>query len=261
MPNVYAACWTMSEIAFNGSGAAARAGTLRDIALVADTQLKIAGNTAGGDFSRMLVVPEYLFSAGGALLSRDNKHAIYRQLENISAAVPQLLIVAGSIAYRKGTFFKDTYNVCPILLNGQIIRKLYKANDDGVYQNNGTFRTKTDGGKGVPYATIGGLNIGLDICLDYNQGRLGTYIAQNNLAAPDIHIQISGTNSAASSRSAARTGGVYLHCDLGGKGANGATAWRVTGQAADIGTATTRIQPRQVLMQGGGRLMLFDIPV
>jgi predicted amidohydrolase len=82
--------------------------------------------------------------------------------------VPELLLIAGTIAYRKGKIFKDTYNVCPILLNGNIIKKLYKSNDDGVYQVNGTFKTKNDGGKGVPVVTVGGITIGLDICMDFN---------------------------------------------------------------------------------------------
>jgi hypothetical protein len=258
MPNVQVACWTMSEVPLTGVNTGGRITNLLNIALQADTRLKIDGRVAGGAFTRMLIVPEYYFNAGGALLGRSNKHAIYRQLENISAQVPELLIIAGSIAYEKGFFSTDTYNVCPVLLGGTIIKKLYKANDDGVYQNNGTFRTKTDNGKGTPLFNIGGLSIGMDICMDINDHRLENYIANNHLARPDIHIQISGSNSTRSNSAQARIGGVYIHCDLGGKGATGATAWRVNSFSDTGDAATTRIQPSDTLLPGTGRVMLFD---
>ena len=178
MANVFTACWTMSDAALGGN-AGARTDTLQNVALAADTQLKISGRAAGGAFTRMLIVPEYFFNAGGGggLLGRDDKHAIYRRLEQVSAMVPDLVLIGGSIAYGKGIIFKDTYNVCPVLLGGQIIAKLYKSNDDGVYQVNGTFRTKTDAGKATPIVQLpNGLRVGLDICMDYNRNRLGDYI-------------------------------------------------------------------------------------
>ena len=261
MPNVFVACWTMSDAPLGGVGTAARSDTLENIALVADTQLKVTGRMAGGAFTRLLVVPEYFFNAGGGLLARDTKHEIYRRLESISARVPDLVFIAGSIAYGKGLIFKDTYNVCPVLMGGQIIAKLYKGNDDGVYQINGSFRTKTDGGKGTPIVQLpNGLRLGLDICLDYNRHRLGQYI-QNHPPRPDIHVQISGTNITGTPSAEARVNGVYIHCDLGGKGANGATAWRVTAQNAVTGATVTRIQPTQTLQPGIGRLMFFTTPV
>lgn len=257
MPNLYTACWTMSDQNF---GTANRVDALEQMALAADQTLKITGRAAGGGFSRMLVVPEYFFESGAGLLSRSDKHTIYKKLENISAHVPELIFVAGSIVYGKGRFSTDTYNVCPILFGGQIVKKLYKAHDDGVYGVNGTFRTKTDGNKGVPVATINGITIGLDICLDYSNDRLANYLQANHLGAPDVHIQISGTNMTGASRCAARVGGAYIHCDQGGKGVNGATAWRVTAHGAG-GATTTRIQPTQTQTPGIGRLMFFDTPI
>lgn len=261
MPNVYVACWAMSDAALGGN-AGARADTLQNIALAADTQLKISGRAAGGAFTRMLIVPEYFFNAGGGggLVSRDDKHAIYRRLEQVSAAVPELVLIAGSIAYGKGILFKDTYNVCPVLLNGQIIAKLYKSNDDGVYQINGSFRTKTDAGKATPILQLpNGIRLGLDICMDFNNHRLRNYI-QHNPPRPDIHVQISGTNMTGPSSAEAKVNGVYIHCDLGGKGVNGASAWRVTAHNGGM-AATTRIQPDQTLQPGIGRLMFFTTPV
>jgi predicted amidohydrolase len=262
MARVYIACWTMSDAALLNTSTGARNDNLENIAHVADTQLKVAGRTGGADgFSHMLIVPEYFFNAGGGIVSRDDKHNIYRRLKTISAQVPELLLIAGTIAYRKGKIFKDTYNVCPILLNGNIIKKLYKSNDDGVYQVNGTFRTKNDGGKGVPVVTVGGITIGLDICMDFNNNRLGAYLQANRLARPDIHIQISGTNAMGTPSAQAKVGGVYVHCDLGGKGANGATAWQVTAQNGALGAATTRINPSNTLLPGTGRVMFFNTVV
>ncbi len=262
MPNLYTACWTMSDTSLGASGITARGDNFESVALIADTQLKIMGRTAGGNFTRMLVVPEYFFNAGAGLVSRDNKHGIYRRLQAVSALVPELLLIAGTIAYKKGTIFKDTYNVCPILLNGQIVKKLYKSDDDGVYALNGSFRSKDDNGKGVPVVTIAGITIGLDVCMDFNNNRLGSYLATNHLANPDIHVQISGSNAMGTPSAQARTGGVYIHCDLGGKGVNGATAWRVTTQnGPPLGAATTRILPSNTLTPGIGRLMVFNTSV
>lgn len=259
MPNIYTACWTMSDQDFQGAN---RVDAIERVALTSDTTLKIMGRRTGGNFHRMLVVPEYFYESGTGPISRDDKHIIYRKLMNISAKVPDLIIIAGTIAYSKKKTFasKKTYNVCPILHNGQIIKKLYKANDDGVYQNNGAFRTKTDNNKAVPLATINGISIGLDICMDYNNSRLENYLATNNLNAPDVHIQISGTNATSTTRNAARVGGVYIHCDQGGKGVNGASAWRVTGKMG-MNATTTRINPSRTETPGIGRLMFFDTQV
>ncbi len=116
MPNVFIACWTMSDGNLTAD-ASARADMLRSVALSADSQLKISGRAAGAGFDRVLVVPEYFFNAGtgGGLLKRGDKHTIYKRLQDISAAVPDLVLIAGSIAYGKGLISKDTYNVCPIL--------------------------------------------------------------------------------------------------------------------------------------------------
>jgi len=263
VPNVFAACWTMNAGPLTGRSGKQRAGELVNVALVADAQLTHRAAAAGGGV-KLLVVPEYFYNVDGGttLLSRSEKHSIYRKLENISAQVPSLIIIAGTIAYQKGIFFKDTYNVCPVLLNGQIVQKLYKAGDDGVYAANGTFKTKENGGRSVPICAIQGITIGIDICMDYNRNRLGQYLAANAAAPPDIHVHVSGTNAMSTPSAQARVGGVYLHCDLGGKGANGATAWRVTAQAPLMGATSTRINPDDTLIPNGiGRLMFFTIPV
>jgi hypothetical protein len=259
VPNVYTACWTMHPNVFGGSAAGQRADELSTMALLADTHLKIMGNAGGGGYTRMLVVPEYYFAAGGAIVSRDDKHVIYRRLMGISAQVPELVLIAGTIAYVKGAQNPQTYNVCPVLQGGQIVKKLYKADDDGVYQINGDFRTKNDNGKGVPLFNVNGISIGVDICMDYvagAAGRLGNYLAANALPAPDIHIQISGSHGAFANSAHARVGGVYVHCDLGTKRVAGARAFRI----AAAGTA--EIQPTHTLNpNAGGFLKLFDLPV
>jgi len=263
MPNVFVACWTMTATAFGGSAANQRADDLERVAGQADTQLKIMGNIAGGAYTRMLVVPEYYFAAGGAIASRDDKHVIYRRLMDISARVPELVLIAGTIAYVKGTQNPKTYSVCPVLRGGNIVKKLYKASDDGVYQVNGAFRSKNDNGKAVPLFDVNGISIGVDICRDFTDGPrgiLGGYLHATGIPAPHIHIQISGTNSALSNFSRARVGGVYIHCDLGTKGAR---AWRITPFDAQTGSSTTEIHAThtQIPDAGGGSLILFATPV
>ena len=113
----------------------------------------------------------------------------------------------------------------------------------------------------MPVVTINGITIGLDICMDYNNNRLGAYLQANNLNPPDIHVQISGTNAIGRPSAQARVGGVYVHCDMGGKGANGATAWRITAQNGQAGASSTRIQPFLTLQPGAGRLIFFDTNV
>lgn len=259
---LYAAVWTMNPAAAGGASSAARVDEFQNVALTADTQLKLAGRATGAAFRHMLIVPEYFYNAGGALLSRSNKHAIYERLQNISARVPQMYIVAGTVAYKKGTFSTDTYNVCPVLHNGAILKKLYKRDDDGAYQINGTFRTKTDGGKGVPVVNLGGLMLGLDICMDYNRGRLADYLAANALPHPDIHVHISGTNANQPGRNQARINGVYVHCDQGSKGANGAKAFLVQGRDAIGNAAVANIAPTAVDNRGAGsQVVYFTLPV
>lgn len=248
MPLVNVACWSMRETLFAGASTASRADWLGTVALNADTAMAAHGG------KRVLVVPEYLFTANGTILSRDAKHEIYRKLENISAAVPQLILIAGSIAYKKGLVFKDTYNVCPVLLGGRIVKKLYKANDDGVYQNNGSFKTKTDNGKGTPVAAVDGLSLGFDICLDYNNHRLGQYLTAHRLPRPDLHIQISGSNLARLSYAEAKIGGMYVHCDLGTKGSG---AWTITGHDAVALASGTPIARAPLVTPAGGNLALY----
>jgi predicted amidohydrolase len=242
MPTVCTAVWTLNTTAAGGANATARNDELETVALTADTQLKLLGRRGGGPFQRLLIVPEYFHNAGGALLSRSTKHQIYERLINLSRRVPELILIAGTIAYEKGVFSTDVYNVCPILFGGQIVKKLYKANNDHVYDINGSFRTKTDGGKGVPVATIQGVSIGLDICLDYNQERLGQYLNATGTPRPAIHVQISGTNANQPSKAQCAVNGVYLHCDQGGKGANGARAFRITARDGLGMAAFTEIQ-------------------
>jgi hypothetical protein len=258
MANVYVACWSMSETVWAGATTSDRVDALNSMVMIADTQLKIMGNTAGGPYTRILVAPEYLYTAGGTtLLSRSAKHGIYKRLEIISALFPDLVIIAGTLAYKKS---KKTYGVCPILFGGNIVKKLYKLSDDGTGAVHGAFATKTGSGKDVPVGTVAGISIGLDICLDYSQNRLGNYLAANNVAPPDIHVQISGTNMTSASCARARNGGVYVHCDLGGKGTKGASAYRVTGHANGA-TQTTPIPPTQMMAVARGRLMSFDTPI
>src|SRR5262245_1361730 len=103
----------MSQSVFDGLNVHGRADLLAQIARSADMRLKSLG---GGH--RILIVPEYTFTEGGDLLCSGDKHQIYRRLEGISAQYPDLIIIAGTIAYQKGNFKTRMYSVCPILYKG-----------------------------------------------------------------------------------------------------------------------------------------------
>jgi len=260
MPRVLAACWTMTDIAMGGVGVGGRTVALDQVAREAETQLRLLGRQGAAPGVRLFVVPEYFFNASHGLVSRSDKHAIYRQLEGISATIPNVILVAGTIAYSKGIFSTDVRSVSPILLGGRIVKKLYKAHDDGVYQINGTFRTKTDHGKGVPLVQLQGVSIGVDICMDYNRDRLKDYIAAHGLPLPDIHIHISGTNPYGSMNSTPRVGGLYLHCDLGGRGTKAARAGLVTGFDG-INALVADFAPSRQYALPLGRMTLFDATI
>jgi hypothetical protein len=82
---------------------------------------------------------------------------------------------------------------------------------------------------------------------------LARFIANQGAARPDVHVQISGTNSALASKSQARQDGAYIHCDLG----KGAKAFRIVGHAG----LNTQYSPvtGQSIHQSVGSLQVFDL--
>lgn len=150
----------------------------------------------------------------------------------------------------------------PTLFEGQIVKKLYKVEQDN-YTEKTNFSTKTNGNRGVPVSSIGGISIGLDICSDYTagfpHGRLGQYIAQTKSERPVIHVQISGTNGAFPTRAEARVNGVYVHCDLSNRKSS---AFLIAEhKARNEGARTNSISPSFQLNQSYGWLTFYNLTI
>ncbi len=273
MNNVAVACWSISSVP--GQPGATQIDDIPALSrhISFDTVMASAVNAMPNHPIKIFVAPEYLFAerdsdpnANQPMIpaSRSQKHNIYGRLRLISSRYPNIYIVAGTIAYEKralgGIGAKHSYNVCPVLYGGEIIKTIYKSDDDGMLQSEGTFGAKGDPDAISPIFAAGGISIGIDICLDYlgagenKNGRLARFLASHNTAArPDIHIQISGTNGAFPSKTQARTDGAYIHCDL----VRDAEAFQVVDQAGD--NATTSRLVGTAINQSVGNLRIFSV--
>ena len=178
---------------------------------------------------KVVVAPEYFYSPieeigqvhkqdGPVAITRKKKHEIYDDLIKISKQNNGVIIVAGSIYYKKGKGGKSKgLNVCPVLYNGEIIHKYYKKMDDGALNKDlvdATFSHKDSD----PVFRIGGVNFGIEICGDHNQGvnNLKSWLAVNNKPPVAIQILISDGNFPQPARMVAKPNGYFVHCDLNG---------------------------------------------
>jgi hypothetical protein len=137
---------------------------------------------AGG--VRVFVAPEYFWSEYGQIgkrilqmgplaMDRDDKHGIYDVLKRVSKQAGSLVIVAGSIFYKKPNGGAEAaYNVCPVLQNGGFLLKSYKQMDDGAAGKNAgsmNFSYKDS----VPYFRVGGVRFGIEVCGEHQHGASG----------------------------------------------------------------------------------------
>lgn len=275
MTNVAVACWSITNLPGNATGTEIDTIPAMSRHISFDTVMAGAVNAMPNHAVKIFVAPEYLFTerddspgAGNRDMipaSRSQKHTIYGRLRLISSRYPTVYIIAGTIAYEKramgGIGKKHSYNVCPILYGGEIIKTIYKSEDDAMLQSEGVFGAKGDAETQSPLFNAGAVAVGVDICADYNgtqggvDGRLGRYITRTRAGRPDIHVQISGTNSALPGKSQAKQDGAYVHCDLG----KGSKAFRITGYA-DFGTQYA-VLTGQSIHQSVGSLQIFDLTV
>lgn len=178
---------------------------------------------------KMVVAPEYFYSPIGQIgqhvlqdgplaVSRTEKHDIYDELKKISARNNGVVIVAGSIYYKKGEGAKAKgLNVCPILYNGKIIHKYYKKFDDGALNKaeaNPTYSHKDSD----PIFNIGGVDFGIEICGDHNTGNnnLRSWLAANGNPPVSVQILISDSMAPNPPLMMARANGYFVQCDLSG---------------------------------------------
>jgi predicted amidohydrolase len=204
-----------------GPGGGDRLADLRLIVAQASAFLSLLARGHAGAL-KVLLAPEYFFSefaaygsrVGGATatsLSREDKHAIYKELKRLSAAYPAILLFAGSILYTRSRLRGGTegLNVCPVLYGGKIVFKHYKRGDDTILNEgmaDANYRSKSNGN----VFNAAGLSIGLEICLDHGE------LANDHASNLDLQVLLSAGASIKNSAIVTRTNGVVAHCDLNG---------------------------------------------
>jgi predicted amidohydrolase len=174
--------------------------------------------------TRIVIAPEYFLNkriAGNAntpqTVSRSGKHSLYGDLKGISRRLGPTILIAGTIFYKKGLFNKVGLNVCPVLQNGQIIYKYYKAMDDGglhINDPDATFETKATG----PVFTADGIVFGIDVCGDVSDDAAfrRNWNMQFNSGAVQVHIVIADGAGVPLNRIQAGANGAVIYTDLAG---------------------------------------------
>jgi predicted amidohydrolase len=217
--------------AFFGKDASNRMNEFRLSVLQADSILKAYESTRPG--IRMLIAPEYYWS-GYAEVGTDrypqvqgkfDKRSIYNNLKVLSSQAGDLVIVAGSIFYRKLQGDRSiARNVCPVLRNGHLLLKLYKEFDDGAAgKNQVTHDPKANASE--PYFVVDNVVFGLEICGEHTEETAGAGLggrlkrwntgAGNNIVI-DVHILIADSSSIKYRSVVARAGGFLVYCDIDG---------------------------------------------
>jgi predicted amidohydrolase len=176
---------------------------------------------------KMIIFPEYFLNQRFKKDDRDDersnvplmarradKHDTYDALKNLSSQLGDIIIVAGSIFYRKKTQSQGL-NVCPVLRNGQIIHRHYKDFDDGFLgQNINGYRFATK--QTHPIFTVDGVRFAVDICGDHhnNEARMRNWGGKANTGAVQIHIVIGDGARVSRDDIHAAAGGYYVMTNL-----------------------------------------------
>jgi predicted amidohydrolase len=222
MPTVAAAVLRVDKRAF-GANADNR---LQEFGLAVAQANSLLKACAGPGGIRVLVAPEYYFSGRGMLgrnqnvegptaMSRRYKHDLYDGLKKVSSRAGSLVIIAGSIFYRKTSGGAvHGYNVCPVLRNGRFLTKQYKELDDQNLRL-GTPGATYNSKDAAPSFTAGGVRFGVDICADHAWHKLKDWAAAEGETI-DIHIVVSEGTDVIGTNVAARAGGYVIHCDMSG---------------------------------------------
>jgi hypothetical protein len=231
MTHVYLALLKVSKSTF-GKQANNRAQEFAMAVQQAKAALALLDNQNDG--VRVFVAPEYFWSVhddigqsarkteGPLTMKRSAKHDIYKSLKTISRQAGNLVIVAGSIFYRKFrlTSPSEALNVCPVLQNGDFLLKAYKQMDDGfAKRNDGDLEYKFK--DNAPYFAAGGVNFGLEICGEHftlNTGvqrRLKTWV-ETSRQSIDIQIVVSEGVVIKAESVVAKNAGYVAQCDFAG---------------------------------------------
>jgi hypothetical protein len=225
---------------------------------------------------KLIVVPEYMLSKRfkinegersettiPELVTKSEKKSLYNTLKQISSSLGDVILVAGTIFYRR-KILKRGLNVCPVLRNGQIIHRHYKDFDDGDLGKNitnATFATKPTS----PKFTVDGIRYAVDICGDLgdNHARERNWGLVENTQSVDVHITIADGAGVTTADIHARANGYFIYTDItSGKvrvmhSASG--DWQnktVGGKPADIPPVST-----SACLSGMATVQTFSLPL
>jgi hypothetical protein len=172
---------------------------------------------------RIFMAPEYSFSdhqvtAVGSVnigsFSSSDKMGLYKKLQATSSQYSDIVIVAGTIAYKKGLVSKSHLAVCPILWNGQFLLKYYKQSFDGfqIGASDKTFDRKNNGST----FTHQGVTFGIEVCSDH-----GLHKTLRNAIGPhasvDVHLLVSEGMAPTPMAICTKPGGLMVNCDMSGR--------------------------------------------
>jgi len=197
-------------------------------------QYLVAQATANNEQATALYVyvgPEYLLQRSYSMrtVKEDEKTQIVNHLAAVSNACPGMLMMPGTLTWRKKKGFErsflrqpaDAYNSAFLFFNGAMVHRHDKNEDVGELQAlDLTKNTRFDSrprARFVHGAHSGRfvcnlLDFGIEICGDHGQGTLAAG------GQVDIHLLTSASvshafNAAGMPRIAARDGGVFVHCN------------------------------------------------
>lgn len=217
--------------------------------------------------TQMIIAPEYFLNARKSsnadmpkVMSHDAKRDTYAELLRLSGQLGGILLVAGSVFYKKGFFRSTGLSVCPVLRNGHMVHEYYKVMNDGSPAGNGV----RWGHKNTsPIFQCDGIRFGLEICGDMDDAgaALRNWNGQRGTASVDVHVVIADGASLLPSKLQSGVNGCGILTDLkDGK----ITVWQSpTGNWGTVGgrRAYNSLEPSaaSVSQATGARILVYDI--